>query len=40
MLSVLGCLPDKVFACVGGGSNATGMFLGFLDDPEVELVGV
>ncbi|MBT4610682.1 MAG: tryptophan synthase subunit beta [Gemmatimonadetes bacterium] len=32
-------LPDRVFACVGGGSNAMGMFLGFLDD-EVELVGV
>ena len=40
MLSEPGCLPDKVFACVGGGSNATGIFLGFLDDPEVELVGV
>ncbi|MDP6983016.1 MAG: tryptophan synthase subunit beta [Candidatus Latescibacteria bacterium] len=32
-------LPECVYACVGGGSNATGMFLGFLDD-EVELVGV
>ena len=31
--------PDRVYACVGGGSNATGMFLGFLDD-EVELIGV
>ena len=31
-------LPECVYACVGGGSNATGMFLGFLDD-EVELVG-
>ncbi len=40
MLSAPGCLPDKVFACVGGGSNATGIFLGFLDDPQVELVGV
>jgi len=40
MLSEPGFLPDKVFACVGGGSNATGIFLGFLDDPEVELVGV
>jgi tryptophan synthase beta chain len=40
MLSDPRCLPDKVFACVGGGSNATGIFLGFLDDPEVELVGV
>lgn len=33
-------LPDRVYACVGGGSNATGLFLGFLDDPEVELVGI
>ncbi len=32
-------LPDRVFACVGGGSNALGVFSGFLDDP-VELVGV
>jgi tryptophan synthase beta chain len=32
-------LPEKVFACVGGGSNAMGLFSGFLDDP-VELVGV
>ena len=35
-----GRLPDRVYACVGGGSNASGMFLGFLGDPEVELVGV
>ncbi len=35
-----GKLPDRVYACVGGGSNATGIFLGFLDDEEVELVGV
>lgn len=41
MLSQLGGeLPDRVYACVGGGSNATGMFLGFVDDEEVELVGV
>jgi tryptophan synthase beta chain len=33
-------LPDAVIACVGGGSNAIGMFAGFLDDAEVELVGV
>jgi tryptophan synthase beta chain len=32
-------LPSKVYACVGGGSNALGIFSGFLDDP-VELVGV
>jgi tryptophan synthase beta chain len=40
MLERLGRLPERVYACVGGGSNATGMFLGFLDDEEVELVGV
>lgn len=34
-----GRLPDRVYACVGGGSNALGLFAGFLDDP-VELVGV
>lgn len=33
-------LPSVVVACVGGGSNAIGMFRGFLDDPEVALVGV
>lgn len=33
-------LPDYVVACVGGGSNAIGMFHGFLDDAEVKLVGV
>lgn len=35
-----GRLPDHVAACVGGGSNAIGMFTAFLDDPEVHLVGV
>ncbi len=35
-----GRLPDRVVACVGGGSNAMGSFTGFLDDPAVELVGV
>ncbi len=34
-----GRLPKRVYACVGGGSNAMGLFSGFLDDP-VELVGV
>lgn len=34
-----GKLPDRVFACVGGGSNAIGLFQGFLDDESVELVG-
>ena len=33
-------LPDAVVACVGGGSNAIGMFAGFLDDPDVRIVGV
>jgi tryptophan synthase beta chain len=37
--TLAGKLPDKVFACVGGGSNAMGIFQGFMDDPEVELVG-
>jgi tryptophan synthase beta chain len=35
-----GKLPQRVYACIGGGSNASGIFAGFLDDPEVELVGV
>ena len=34
-----GKLPDEVVACVGGGSNAIGIFAGFLDDPAVKLVG-
>ena len=38
-LERFGRLPDEVVACVGGGSNAIGMFAGFLDDPEVRLVG-
>jgi len=36
----LGRLPSTVVACVGGGSNAMGIFVGFLDDPTVTLVGV
>ena len=36
----LGRLPDVVVACVGGGSNAAGMFYPFVDDAGVELVGV
>ncbi|TWT43389.1 tryptophan synthase subunit beta [Botrimarina hoheduenensis] len=36
----LGRLPNAVVACVGGGSNAAGMFYPFVDHPEVELVGV
>ncbi|HCL86087.1 MAG TPA: tryptophan synthase subunit beta [Comamonadaceae bacterium] len=35
-----GRLPDYVAACVGGGSNAMGMFTAFLNDPDVQLVGV
>ena len=35
-----GRLPDRVVACVGGGSNAIGMFAGFVDDEGVELIGV
>ena len=40
MLARYGRLPHTVVACVGGGSNAMGIFSGFLDDPEVQLVGV
>ncbi len=35
-----GRLPDRVFACVGGGSNSIGMFYPFVEDKSVELVGV
>lgn len=34
-----GRLPNAIFACVGGGSNAIGLFSGFLDDGEVEIYG-
>jgi tryptophan synthase beta chain len=40
MLAITGRMPRRVYACVGGGSNAMGIFSGFLQDPEVELVGV
>ena len=40
MLKITGRLPRRVYACVGGGSNATGIFSGFLDDAGVELIGV
>jgi tryptophan synthase beta chain len=40
MLETTGRLPSRVYACVGGGSNAMGIFSGLLDDEEVELVGV
>lgn len=35
-----GRLPDAVVACVGGGSNAIGMFADFIDEPSVRLIGV
>ena len=40
MLEREGRLPARVLACVGGGSNAIGIFTAFIDDPQVELVGV
>ncbi len=40
VLDRVGKLPEWVVACVGGGSNAIGMFHAFLDDPDVQLVGV
>ena len=40
VLGLTGRLPNSVIACVGGGSNAIGMFAEFIDDPGVELVGV
>ncbi|WP_062208762.1 tryptophan synthase subunit beta [Aureimonas sp. AU12] len=39
MLDQTGALPDAVVACVGGGSNAIGMFRAFLDDPTVAIYG-
>lgn len=39
MLELTGKLPDAVAACVGGGSNAIGIFHGFIDDPDVQLWG-
>jgi tryptophan synthase beta chain len=38
-LELTGALPDAVTACVGGGSNAIGLFAAFVDDPEVRIVG-
>ncbi len=40
ILEQLGRLPDAVVACVGGGSNAIGIFADFIDDSEVALIGV
>jgi tryptophan synthase beta chain len=40
MLEREGRLPERVVACVGGGSNALGIFTAFLDDADVQLIGV
>jgi tryptophan synthase beta chain len=40
VLDQAGRLPQRVIACVGGGSNSIGLFVPFVDDPGVELVGV
>ena len=40
MQAAKGKLPDAVVACVGGGSNAIGMFYPFKDDKSVQLLGV
>ena len=40
MIEQLGRLPDAVVACVGGGSNAIGLFADFMDDQDVRLIGV
>lgn len=39
-LKQIGRLPDRVVACIGGGSNAIGIFTGFLNDKSVKLIGV
>lgn len=39
-IAQFGALPDYIVACVGGGSNAIGIFSGFVDDDQVELIGV
>jgi len=40
VIDMAGRLPDHVVACVGGGSNAIGIFTGFVNDPDVGLIGV
>src|SRR6266581_7237028 len=40
ILDLAGALPDAIVACVGGGSNAIGIFDAFIDDTDVRLVGV
>lgn len=39
VMALAGRLPDAVAACVGGGSNAIGIFHGFIDDPDVRMIG-
>ncbi len=39
-LEMIGRLPDVIVACVGGGSNAAGIFFPFIDDEQIELLGV
>ena len=39
-LDLIGCLPDAVLACVGGGSNAIGIFHPFIEDKNVRLIGL
>jgi tryptophan synthase beta chain len=40
MLEKQGRLPDSLVACIGGGSNALGLFYPFLNDPDVKMIGV
>ena len=40
MLAAEGRLPDSLVACIGGGSNAIGLFYPFLDEPSVSMIGV
>ena len=40
MIAMTGRLPDSLVACVGGGSNAIGLFYPFIEDKEVEIIGV
>src|SRR5207249_10240505 len=35
-----GCLPDVLVACVGGGSNAIGLFYDFVEDKQIQMIGV
>lgn len=40
ILAATGKLPDRIYACVGGGSNSLGLFTEFLDDKDIEIIGV